>query len=153
MLCINNLKIIKNKLNKSFIHTNKKIKANKLTSKNRQKFIKSERNKVLRVLPVPKNRVISEYICCSIEYLYQHLENQFIDNMSWDNRGIGGWEVDHRRPCASFNFNNEEEKYMCFHWTNLQPMWKNDNIKKGCQYNEKEFEYIWLGTDTGWIMI
>ena len=26
---------------------------------------------------------------------------------------------DHRRPCDSFDLNDEEQKYMCFHWTNF----------------------------------
>ena len=79
--------------------------------------------------------------------------------MNWDNMGRDdgeggrGWEVDHRRPCASFDFNDEEQKYMCFHWTNLQPMWGEKNNKKKAHYDPKTFRYKWIDRETGWVGI
>jgi len=68
---------------------------------------------------------------CSVEYLVQHLENQFTDGMSWDNYGLYGWHIDHIKPCASFDLTKEEEQRKCFHYTNLQPLWAKDNYTKG----------------------
>ena len=48
--------------------------------------------------------------------------------MNWDN--YGEWEVDHIKPCSSFNLLNEEERKECFHYSNLQPLWKGDNREK-----------------------
>ena len=33
-------------------------------------------------------------------------------------------------PCSSFDFTKEEDIKKCFHWTNLQPLYKLENIKK-----------------------
>ena len=69
-----------------------------------------------------------ELIGCSISDLVKHLENQFIEGMSWKN--YGKWHIDHIRPCASFNLLNEDEQRACFHYSNLQPLWAIDNLKK-----------------------
>ena len=68
---------------------------------------------------------------CSIPELRQHLESQFLPGMSWENHGIFGWHVDHIKPCSSFDLTDPEQQRLCFHYTNLQPLWALDNIKKG----------------------
>ena len=67
---------------------------------------------------------------CSIEEAKQHLERQFKYGMSWDNWGVDGWHIDHIIPIASFDFTKEEDQYRCFHYTNLQPLWADENIMK-----------------------
>lgn len=47
----------------------------------------------------------------------------------------GGWEVDHIRPCASFDLTDTGQQKECFHWTNLQPLWELDNDRKDSWYN------------------
>ena len=69
---------------------------------------------------------------CSIEYLKQHLEKQFKPRMNWSN--YGKWHVDHIRPCASFDLSNPEEQRKCFHYTNLQPLWAIDNLRKNKKF-------------------
>jgi hypothetical protein len=69
---------------------------------------------------------------CSINELKQHLESQFIIDMNWDN--YGEWHVDHIKPCKLFDLTKEAEQRKCFHYSNLQPLWAEDNIKKGCSY-------------------
>ena len=44
------------------------------------------------------------------------------------------WHIDHIKPCAKFELTNKEEQLKCFHYTNLQPLWALDNIKKGDNY-------------------
>ena len=68
-------------------------------------------------------------IGCDIDYLMYHLQEQFVGGMSWDN--YGDWHVDHRLPCASFDLSKESEQRACFHYTNLQPLWAKENLKKG----------------------
>jgi len=74
-------------------------------------------------------------IGCSINKLKDHLESKFLSNMSWNNYGKYGWHVDHIIPCASFDLSNPEEQQKCFHYTNLQPLWEDDNLRKGAKIN------------------
>jgi hypothetical protein len=53
--------------------------------------------------------------------------------MTRENHGL--WHVDHIRPCASFDLTDPEQQAICFHYTNLQPLWAIDNIKKGARYD------------------
>jgi len=111
----------------------------------------------LKAQKASKNERTMEYVNCSVAHLYYHIEQQFEPDMNWDNigkedgEGGRGWEVDHRRPCASFDLNDEEQKYMCFHWTNLQPMWGQENNEKSNDYDPKTFRYKWIDRETGWV--
>jgi hypothetical protein len=49
--------------------------------------------------------------------------------MSWSN--YGKWHVDHIKSCASFDLSKEDEQRKCFHYTNLQPLWAEENLSKG----------------------
>ena len=40
---------------------------------------------------------------------------------------------------------------MGFHWTNLQPMWHEENIRKSAYYDEATFPYKWMGKKMGWV--
>jgi hypothetical protein len=72
-----------------------------------------------------------ELLGCSIEFLRIWLELQFKEGMNWFNYGKKGWVIDHVRPCVSFNLTNIEEQKICFHYTNLQPLWDLENSLKG----------------------
>jgi hypothetical protein len=69
-------------------------------------------------------------IGCSIEFLRGYLESRFQIGMTWENYGFYGWHIDHIKPCASFDLTDKEQQKICFHYTNLQPLWAIDNIKK-----------------------
>jgi hypothetical protein len=77
-----------------------------------------------------KSAKTMELLGCSIEQLRGHLEAKFAPGMSWSNYGKFGWHIDHIRPCASFDFNDRDQQRECFHYTNLQPLWAADNIRK-----------------------
>jgi hypothetical protein len=66
---------------------------------------------------------------CSLEELKKHLENKFEDGMNWNNYGV--WHIDHIIGCANFDLSDLEQQKICFHYTNLQPMWGEKNIQKG----------------------
>lgn len=69
---------------------------------------------------------------CSIGQLKKYLEDRFSPGMSWEN--YGEWHVDHVKPCASFDFVDPEQQKKCFHFSNLQPLWASDNLRKGRAY-------------------
>ncbi len=58
-----------------------------------------------------------------------HIESMFEPGMSWDN--WGEWHIDHIRPLASFDLENAERLAEACHYTNLRPLWKVDNLRKG----------------------
>lgn len=70
-----------------------------------------------------------EVIGCTISQLRLWLVQQFLPGMSWDN--YGDWHVDHIRPCSSFDLSDPAQQKECFHYTNLQPLWATDNLRKG----------------------
>lgn len=72
-----------------------------------------------------------ELIGCSLRELRKYLERQFKPGMTWKNWGLKGWHVDHIRPCSSFDLSDPEQQKQCFHFTNLQPLWAEDNLSKG----------------------
>lgn len=75
-----------------------------------------------------------ELLGCSIYELKIHLKSKFQEGMTWENYGKYGWHIDHIRPCISFDLMNEEQQKLCFHYTNLQPLWAFDNLSKGGKY-------------------
>lgn len=73
-----------------------------------------------------KTKRTQEMLGCTYEELMQHLESQFVEGMTWDNRSE--WHIDHIVPLASAE--TEEELIALCHYTNLQPLWAADNLKK-----------------------
>jgi hypothetical protein len=71
-----------------------------------------------------------QYLGCSIIEFKEYLEARFHPGMSWRNYGMGEgkWHIDHIRPCASFDLTKESDLKVCFHYTNLQPLWERDWI-------------------------
>ena len=67
---------------------------------------------------------------CSVEELKAHIEAQFTEGMSWERVMTGEIHIDHIRPCASFDLSASEQQRQCFHYSNLQPLWAEDNFKK-----------------------
>ena len=71
-----------------------------------------------------------ELLGCSVEYFKKYLESKFLDGMTWDNYGKGGWHIDHIRPCCDFDLTDESQQKECFNYKNCQPLWEADNLKK-----------------------
>jgi hypothetical protein len=67
-----------------------------------------------------------DIVGCTPQFLKEHLESQFIDGMTWENRSE--WHIDHIIPLSSAK--TEDELYMLCHYKNLQPLWAEDNLKK-----------------------
>jgi hypothetical protein len=86
-----------------------------------------------------KNKIAPtlDLLGCSLGEFISHLERKFVEGMCWDNYGNPNgdhsdcWHIDHIKPCSSFDLTNEDEQRLCFHYSNMQPLWGIDNIKKG----------------------
>lgn len=83
-----------------------------------------------------KSGTTEDLLGCSIEQARAHLESQFTEGMTWENYGLHGWHIDHIRPCSSYDLTSPEQQRECFHYTNMQPLWAVDNIKKSNTYYE-----------------
>jgi hypothetical protein len=97
------------------------------------KLISNFRTAIYQVLKesnVVKNEHYFDVLPYSQEELIQHLENQFTDDLTWDN--YGEWHVDHIIPISSFNIQEmgDEEFIKCWSLENLQPLWGEENIRK-----------------------
>jgi len=63
-----------------------------------------------------------------------HIESKFQEGMTWDN--YGQWHVDHIKPISLAR--NEQEIIELNHYTNLQPLWASENLKKSNRYEEAQ---------------
>lgn len=75
-----------------------------------------------------------ELIGCSPRQLANHLSSMFTKGMTLDN--YGDWHIDHITPLASAETIEEVEK-LC-HYSNLQPLWASDNLRKGSKIEYSE---------------
>ncbi len=120
--------------------------------KNDEKFkmkvlLRRRFSKALKSQNTKKNTHILELTSCSMEFLRDYLSQQFEKGMTWKNHG--DWHIDHRKPCRSFDLTKKEEQRKCFHYTNLQPLWRSENLQKRDTFNEATFEYTWV-EHKGW---
>jgi hypothetical protein len=74
-----------------------------------------------------KKNTTFEIVGCSPEFLKEYIESKFTEGMNWDLLG-NKIHIDHIIPLSSAK--NEEEIYNLCHYTNLQPLWAEDNLKK-----------------------
>ncbi len=93
------------------------------------------RSRFYKFIKDNKNNNVIILLGCTLNFLKQYLESQFKPEMTWSNHGII-WEIDHIIPCSKFDLTKEEEQQKCFHYTNLQPLFKTTEIAEQYGYNE-----------------
>lgn len=67
---------------------------------------------------------------CTVDEFIIYIESKFLAGMNWDNHGRRGWHLDHIIPISSFDLSNREEFLKAVHYTNIQPLWAIDNLRK-----------------------
>lgn len=98
-------------------------------------------NKILKRRDIKKSTSVVRAIGCTQAEFVAHIESQFYPNketgemMTWENHGVWGWHLDHIKPLCSFNLSDPKEVKLANHYTNLQPLWAKENIRKGGKYN------------------
>lgn len=70
---------------------------------------------------------------CSIDYFKLYIEGLWQEGMTWDNwgRGNGKWHLDHILPLSNLDLTDRTQFLKACHYTNLQPLWGPENIRKG----------------------
>jgi hypothetical protein len=150
----NSLWLSQNKEKKKEIDKKYREEKSELITKNRIKFLKKNPNyineynkekkqtnpifkmssnvrvRIYRFLKknnINKNNKTFQIIGCSPNQLKEHLEKKFVNGMTWENQGE--WHIDHIIPLSSAK--SIEEIIKLCHYSNLQPLWAKDNLKKG----------------------
>lgn len=77
-----------------------------------------------------------ELLGCDIDFFQSHIESKFTEGMNWSLVLNGKIHMDHVKPCAKFDLTQIEEQKKCFHYSNIQPLWEIDNLKKNAKYED-----------------
>lgn len=80
---------------------------------------------------ITKQNRTFDIVGCTPEFLKEHIEKQFTEGMSWELLGQH-IHIDHIIPLSSAN--TEEEIHKLCHYSNLQPLWAKDNLKKSNKF-------------------
>jgi hypothetical protein len=93
---------------------------------------------------------------CNLEKFNKWIESKFLPGMSWKNRSE--WVYDHIIPCNHFIktlkiINTKKGQEMCFHFTNIQPLWLTDNLIKSDTLPDDFHRRVWKGINIGWVVI
>ncbi len=87
--------------------------------------------KKLKLYSVKKSEKTVDLLGCSIEKFRRYMETKFKKGMTWKNHSFTGWHIDHKIPLSFFNLTDYSERKFAFHYTNLQPLWSEENLNKG----------------------
>jgi hypothetical protein len=90
------------------------------------------RSRIYNVLKGLKKSAPTERLLgCSWQECRDHIEAKFQRGMTWENHGE--WHIDHIIPCASFDLSDQAQQAICFHHSNLQPLWADENRRKAAR--------------------
>jgi len=73
------------------------------------------------------------YTC---EQLRSHIESQFKEGMSWENRSE--WHFDHIKPVKAFLDEGITDPAVVNALDNLQPLWAHENLSKNAKWEEEQ---------------
>lgn len=105
------------------------------------------RNRLRRFINTEyKSANFTQLLGCTYEDLMLWLEFQFESDMNLNNHGEL-WHYDHVIPCSLFNQSDSYEQEKCWHWTNIKPMYKSDNMSKQNKLTKKELRTHMLNID------
>lgn len=83
-----------------------------------------------------KKTSVADLLNCSIQEFRRHIESLWTEGMSWDNHGfskpgeVRKWHIDHILPITSFDLTDYKQQKTCWRYTNLRPLWQEDNFAK-----------------------
>jgi len=124
-----------NKTNKIYLRNKRK---NSLQFKIKERLRVRLRHAVKASLKNKENKTGSSVdgLGCTVGFFIEYLESKFTKGMNWENYGLKGWHMDHIQPLSSFNLTNKEDFSKACHYTNIQPLWWYDNLKKAQKTGE-----------------
>lgn len=72
---------------------------------------------------------VKGFIGAELFFVKEWIEKKFSEGMNWENYG-SVWVVDHIVPVMLFDVTNKDDLKICWHYKNLMPLFKQDNLKK-----------------------
>ena len=135
------------KKNRQYYENNKEKYIERVVNYNRQyrrekygtdiyfKLQKRLRNRINSAVRNNKGGSAVKDLGCSLRKLKKYLESKFQPGMSWENYGYDGWHIDHINALANFDLTDREQFLEACNYTNLQPLWAEDNFKKSDKYD------------------
>lgn len=97
--------------------------------------IRGRLREFVRKLKIPKVQRTNKYLGCDYKFFRDYIESKFTGGMNWEGLLRGEIHIDHIRPISSFNLLEEKELKRAFHYTNCQPLWARDNLRKSDNWN------------------
>lgn len=91
-------------------------------------------HRVIRQTTSMKDKRTHEILGYTAKDLRKHLESKFLPGMSWKNRSE--WHIDHIKPVSAFITDGINDPAIINALDNLQPLWAEDNMRKGANYIE-----------------
>jgi hypothetical protein len=113
-----------------YLDTTRAYDRKQLKENNQRRLSKNLRHR-LRKAMLGETRGLSAVrdLGMSIEDFRLYIEKLFVEDMTWDN--YGEWHIDHIKPLSAFDLTDDEQVKEACHYSNLQPLWALDNMKKG----------------------
>ena len=103
-----------------------------------KKNIQANISRSIRSMGYRKNSRTQDILGCDYNFVRSYLEKQFKDGMTWDN--YGEWHIDHIKPISSAK--DFADAIKLNHYTNLQPLWAEDNRKKNNKIISKQLRFL-----------
>ena len=100
------------------------------------KNIRARLNEFIRLGKYRKYGTFREKLGCDWDFFKKYIEDQFYNHpitnekMNWKNYGTC-WHIDHAIPLSKWDLSKEEDQRLAAHYSNLQPMWAEQNQRKG----------------------
>ena len=97
------------------------------------------RARIKKWLKGNKSAPTAELVGCLVEVCMLWIESQFLPGMTWENQHL--WHIDHMKPFESFDALDPKEQRKACHYTNLQPLWGPENVRKS---NKDIYDMEWI---------
>jgi hypothetical protein len=74
----------------------------------------------------------------SVPDFRKYIQTRFLPGMNWSNYGKYDpnkqtWHYDHDIPLKYWDLTDSKQLKLAWHWSNIKPMWAEDNLKKQAQ--------------------
>lgn len=82
---------------------------------------------VLKSQKVTKSLHTIELLGCTPKFFQNYIRSLFKPGMTLANDGQKKWHLHHIKCCHTFNLLELEQQKLCFHYTNMIPMWEDEH--------------------------